>query len=114
MKPHVIRVAQVGWNGSEAAKSVAESSAGTMVPWVEIDGHRLSSDVIVSVEWVMDASFTVPKLTLIGRVEIIYTDKDGKPLPLRRRIRAKRTAKKAAKRKAPVQRSASGKIVRRK
>lgn len=107
---HILRVAQVGWEGSQAAASYDEADAGIMVPWIEIDGHRLTSDVISGVEITMDHTFTVPKVTFIALVEIVYVDQQGKPLPLRRRIRAKRTAKKVAKRSAPVRRNAAGGI----
>lgn len=96
---HLLRVAQRGWDGPANAKSIEETHAGIEVAWIEIDGHRL--DNVTKVEVVMDEHFTTPVVTLVARVEIVYVDKDGKPLPLRRRIRARRAAKKAGTRKAP-------------
>lgn len=89
-EPTVIRIGQRGWDHDEGAASVAETGAGIGVAWVEVAGIRIPGDVISGVDWRADGSrFSAPSVELIGRVEIIYVDEHGDPLPAKRRRRAR-------------------------
>lgn len=75
-----IRIAQLAWDGASAADEITPSTVGLNLPWVEIDGHRITdlfgASIAVGAE---RGQIGVPHLTidLIGTVELVYLDKDG-------------------------------------
>lgn len=76
-----IRIAQQGWGHDGPAKSLEEVRAGVKLPWIELDGHRLSD--IASVEFrAATTEFGMATMTveLLGPVEIVYIGADGQPL----------------------------------
>lgn len=76
-----IRIAQQGWAAVQAAKNLEEVKAGIRLPWVELDGVRLTD--IASVEFSAGADeFGQARMTieLLGPVEIVYVGPDGEPL----------------------------------
>lgn len=76
-----ITIAQQGWAGSTPAKSLEEVRAGVKLPWIELDGHRLSDIAAVAFRAAGDefgkATMTVE---LLGPVEIVYVGENGQPL----------------------------------
>jgi len=79
---HRVRIAQEGWQQSEPARTVDEVQVGIGCWWVEIDGHRFDR-VIAAQVCPADDEVTVPHMTLelLGSVEVVYVDRDGRPLP---------------------------------
>lgn len=76
-----ITIAQQGWAGSQAAKSLEEVRVGLKLPWIELDGVRLTDITAVEFRAAAD-EFSTASMTveLLGPVEVVYVDKDGQPL----------------------------------
>ena len=72
-----------GWGARGPAENSDEIVAGVRLPWIELDGHRIS-DGVVSAEFVAskeDISRCKLTLEIMGPIEIVYIDKDGHLFP---------------------------------
>jgi len=77
-----VRIAMLGVGDGTVAETVEDVTIGVKVPWVELDGHRFEDIVAATFEAAGDGISTC-RLVLepIGRVELVYVDHDGDPLP---------------------------------
>lgn len=76
-----IRIAQKGWRGAEAAKTLEEVGVGVTLPWIELDGVRFTD--IASVQFLATKDgFGEARMTveLLGSIEVVYLGADGEPL----------------------------------
>ena len=80
-----IKIANIGWNGSEAPKSLEDVTSGIKVPWVEL--HVDGQSIRIPAEWICGVEvhssggeFTTVQLSLCGAPEYVYTDRKGNPL----------------------------------
>jgi hypothetical protein len=75
-----IRIAMKGWSKFGPAETADEVRIGVGVPWVEVDGHRITEVVKAEIKTTEDG-FQEVTVSLIGPVEIVYVGRDGEPLP---------------------------------
>jgi len=77
-----IRLAMQGYGQRGPATTMDEVTCGIRVPWVELDGQRISKDLISAEFRASDDGPTRTLLTveILGPVELVYTDAKGVPL----------------------------------
>lgn len=71
-----IRIATEAWDTSQAADGFDSANAGVLIPWVEIDGHRVTGVQRVKVRASEEGATTVT-IKAVAAVEVVLDD--GRP-----------------------------------
>lgn len=73
-----IRIAQRLVKDGATLNELDDEATGLFVPWIEIDGHRITA--LRDVEISMGAKATSVRVDFIAAAEIVFVDDEGVPL----------------------------------